>query len=40
MILNTQEEASNESEVSNTCQNTTVLSTILISDDPIVQIEK
>ena len=40
MILNTQEEASNESEVSNTPQNSSVLSTNLIIDDPIVQIEK
>ena len=40
MISNTQEEASNESEVSNTSQNTSVLSTNLIIDDPIVQIEK
>ena len=40
MTSNTQEEASNESEVSNTPQDSSVLSTNLIIDDPIVQIEK
>ena len=40
MISNTQEETSNENEVSNTPQNSSVLSTNLIIDDPIVQIEK
>tara|TARA_A100001037_G_C15025053_1_gene578243 strand:+ start:229 stop:1086 length:858 start_codon:yes stop_codon:yes gene_type:complete len=40
MISNTQEESSNENEVSNTPQNSSVLSTNLIIDDPIVQIEK
>tara|TARA_B100000700_G_scaffold38514_1_gene38435 strand:- start:20269 stop:21126 length:858 start_codon:yes stop_codon:yes gene_type:complete len=40
MISNTQEESSNENEVSNTPQKSSVLSTNLIIDDPIVQIEK